>query len=60
MSRAVRPRPVDVYKPLQIHYGFVDDKELRYEDENGFMRTVVQGDSGAHEVLCRRSAKLLC
>jgi len=48
MSRAVRPRPVDVYKPLQIHYGFVDDKELRYEDENGFMRTVVQGDSGGH------------
>lgn len=51
MSRAVRPRPVDVYKPLQIHYGFVDDKELRYEDENGFMRTVVQGDSGAHETI---------
>ena len=50
MSRAVRPRPVDVYKPLQIHYGFVDDKELRYEDENGFMRTVVQGDNGAQEV----------
>jgi len=51
MSRAVRPRPVDVYKPLQIHYGFVDDKELRYEDENGFMRTVVQGDNGAQETI---------
>lgn len=52
MSRAVRPRPVDVYKALPIHYGFVDDKELRYEDENGFMRTVVAGDmGGAHETI---------
>ena len=48
MSRAVRPRPVDIYKPLPIHYGFVDEKELRYEDENGFMRTIVQGDTGVH------------
>jgi len=46
MSRSVRQRPVDIAAPLTIHHGVVDDKELRYEDENGNMRTVIQGDSG--------------
>lgn len=45
MSR-VRQRPIDIAAPITIHHGVVDDKELRYEDENGNMRTVIQGDTG--------------
>lgn len=46
MSRSnIRPRPIDIFRKLPIIRDFKDDaKELRFEDENGFMRTITMDD----------------
>jgi len=46
MSRSnIRPRPIDIFRKLPIIRDFKDDaKELRFEDENGFMRTITLDD----------------
>eukprot|EP00658_Telonema_sp_P-2_P011803 TRINITY_DN14522_c0_g1_i3.p1 TRINITY_DN14522_c0_g1~~TRINITY_DN14522_c0_g1_i3.p1 ORF type:complete len:531 (-),score=70.82 TRINITY_DN14522_c0_g1_i3:207-1799(-) len=46
MSRSnIRPRPIDIFRKLPIIRDFKDDaKEIRFEDENGFMRTITMDD----------------
>jgi len=51
MSRSnIRPRPIDIFRKLPIIRDFKDEaKELRFEDENGFMRTITLDDQGAKQ-----------
>jgi len=48
MSRSnIRPRPIDIFRKLPIIRDFKDEaKDLPFEDENRFMRTITLDDQG--------------